>query len=164
MATPEVAVTVSRTLGGASTTAEAVLPSRSGPAVSCGVSTINPRENSSCGRRLRSIERIGALLRLAAEGGVNLIGGPDAFDPASLTGETPAEVEAQIPPDWVRTPSKSGGGEVFSDPANPGRQIRIMPGYGAGVRPDPLTAGPYAVVSQNGVVTKVPLAGNPTLP
>jgi hypothetical protein len=103
-------------------------------------------------------------LVVAAEEGVNLIGGPDAFDPASLTGETPAEVEAQIPPDWVRTPSKSGGGEVFSDPANPGRQIRIMPGYGPGIRPDPLTAGPYAVGSQNGVVTKVPLAGNPTLP
>jgi hypothetical protein len=100
----------------------------------------------------------------AAEDGVNLIGAPDAFDPASLTGETSSEVEARIPSDWVRTPSKSGGGEVFSDPANPGRQIRIMPGYGAGVRPGPLTAGPYAVVSQNGVVTKVPLAGNPTLP
>jgi hypothetical protein len=37
-------------------------------------------------------------------------------------------------------------------------------GYGEGVRPDPLTAGPYVVVSQNGMVTKVPLARNPTIP
>lgn len=102
----------------------------------------------------------------AAEGGGGSvpIGGPQQFEPVSLTGQTPAEVQGRIPSDWVQAPSKSGGGEVFSDPANPGRQIRIMPGYGEGVRPDPLTAGPYAVVSQNGVVTKVPLAGNPTLP
>ncbi len=105
-----------------------------------------------------------ALVLAAEGGGADLIGGPAEFDPASLTGETPAEVEARIPSDWTSASSKSGGGEVFSDPANPGRQIRIMPGYGEGVRPDPLSAGPYAVVSQNGVVTKVPLAGNPTLP
>ncbi len=100
----------------------------------------------------------------AGNGAADLIGGANEFDPASLTGETPDAIRARIPDDWVSSPSKSGGGEVFSDPANPGRQIRIMPGYGEGVRPDPLTAGPYAVVSQNGVVTKIPLAGNPTLP
>jgi hypothetical protein len=39
-----------------------------------------------------------------------------------------------------------------------------MPGYAEGSRPDPLTTGPYVVVSQNGVTVKIPLAGNPTLP
>ena len=92
-----------------------------------------------------------------------VIGGPRNFDPESLKGLTPSDVEAKIPADWVKTTSKTGGGEVFSDPANLGRQIRIMPGYGVGARSDPITEGPYAVVSQNGVITKVPLAGNPTL-
>ena len=60
--------------------------------------------------------------------------------------------------------SSNGRGIRFVDPHNRGRQIRIDPtGYGAGVRPDPVVAGPYAVVSQNGRVVKVPLAGNPTL-
>jgi len=48
-------------------------------------------------------------------------------------------------------------------PGNAGRQIRIMPGYPDGSRVDPVTLGPYAVVSQNGVVVKIPLLGNPTL-
>jgi hypothetical protein len=76
----------------------------------------------------------------------------------------PQQVEDSIPADWARAASKSGGGEVFREPANPGRQIRIMPGYAEETRPDPLTTGPYAVVSQNGVTVKTPLLGNPTLP
>jgi hypothetical protein len=92
------------------------------------------------------------------------IGSPKEFDPQSLRGLTQQQVRDSIPSDWTRVSSNSGGGEVFRDPANPGRQIRIMPGYPAGSRPDPLTTGPYAAVSQNSVVVKVPLAGNPTLP
>jgi hypothetical protein len=49
------------------------------------------------------------------------------------------------------------------DPVNKGRQIRIMPGYSLGSRPDPLTWGLYAVVSQNGPPIKIPFAGNPRL-
>ncbi len=97
-------------------------------------------------------------------GGSGTIPGPQEFDPQTLNGMDPQQVEDSIPSDWTRTPSKSGGGEVFRDPANPGRQIRIMPGYAEGSRPDPLTTGPYAVVSQNGVTVKIPLLGNPTLP
>ncbi len=97
-------------------------------------------------------------------GGSGTIPGPQEFDPQTLNGMDPQQVEDSIPSDWTRTPSKSGGGEVFRDPANPGRQIRIMPGYAEGTRPDPLTTGPYAVVSQNGVTVKIPLLGNPTLP
>lgn len=39
-----------------------------------------------------------------------------------------------------------------------------MKPYPAGTRPDLVTEGPYAVISQNGVTVKVPLAGNPVLP
>jgi len=74
-----------------------------------------------------------------------------------------ADVESAIPPDWERASSKAGDGMVYRDPQNPGRQIRIMPGYTAGNRPDIMTHGPYAVVSQNGgKPVKVPLEGNPT--
>jgi len=38
-----------------------------------------------------------------------------------------------------------------------------MDGYRAGSRAEPVTAGPYVVVSQNGDRVKIPLAGNPTL-
>lgn len=91
------------------------------------------------------------------------ISDPKKFDPNTVKGQTPQQVRDRIPSDWPKSGSKAGGGEVFRDPKNPGRQIRIMPGYPKGSRPDPLTTGPYAVVSQNGVTVKVPLAGNPTL-
>ncbi|MGH3972567.1 MAG: WXG100 family type VII secretion target [Pseudonocardiaceae bacterium] len=98
-----------------------------------------------------------------SKGDRETISDPKKFDPGTLKGETPDQVRAGIPSDWTRSGSKTGGGEVFRDPNNPGRQIRIMPGYPEGSRPDPLTTGPYAVVSQNGVTVKIPLAGNPTL-
>ena len=96
--------------------------------------------------------------------GTGQILGPEDFQPGSLTGLTLDQVRNRIPSDWTRGTSKTGYGEVFRDPANPGRQIRIMPGYPLGSRPDLLTTGPYAVVSQNGMTVKVPLFGNPTLP
>jgi hypothetical protein len=99
-----------------------------------------------------------------ASGSPSTIGSPDEFEPSTLMGLTPEDVTHRIPSDWVKTPSRTGGGAVFRDPENLGRQIRLMPGYGEGARPDPLTSGPYAVVSQNGIAMKVPLAGNPTLP
>lgn len=88
---------------------------------------------------------------------------PNAFDPTTLRGMHPDDVERGIPADWRAMESRSGGGKVYEDPANYGRQVRTMPGYTAGNRPDPLTHGPYAEVSQQGRATKVPLAGNPTL-
>lgn len=92
------------------------------------------------------------------------IGNPTTFDPQSVKGMDPKDLADCIPNNWPSAPSRSGGGTVYSDPNNPGRQIRIMPGYPAGSRPDPVTHGPYAMISQNGTKTKVPLAGNPTLP
>ena len=91
------------------------------------------------------------------------IGGPKDFDPQELRGSTPGEIRQRIPDDWVERPSAQGGGAVFSDPQNRGRQIRVMPGYPPGSRPDPLTWGPYVEVSQNGRTQKLPLAANPTL-
>ncbi|MFC7481164.1 WXG100 family type VII secretion target [Luedemannella flava] len=92
------------------------------------------------------------------------IGGPKEFDPQELRGLTPDEVKARIPDDWERKPSAKGGGELFVDPVNKGRQIRIMPGYPPHSRPDPMTWGPYVVVSQGGnKPVKIPLDGNPEL-
>jgi hypothetical protein len=91
------------------------------------------------------------------------IGGPKQFDPEELCGLTPDEIKQRIPDDWEPRPSSKGGGIVYADPANNGRQIRLMPGYPPHSRPDPLTWGPYAEVSQNGVTKKVPLFGNPKL-
>lgn len=92
------------------------------------------------------------------------ISGPKDFDPTVLRGKSADAVRASIPEDWVSVKSSSGGGEVFRDPSNYGRQIRIMPGYPPGSRPDLITTGPYVVVSQKSVTVKIPLYGNPTLP
>jgi hypothetical protein len=81
-----------------------------------------------------------------------------------LLGKTPAEVAAMIPSDWPPSrPSRSGAGIVYEDPVRLGRQIRVMPGYAAGNRPEPVTHGPYVIVSENGGKLRVALAGNPTL-
>jgi uncharacterized protein YukE len=91
------------------------------------------------------------------------IGSPSEFDPQELRGVSIEEVRARVPDTWRHNPSARGGGEVYGDPAHGGRTIRIMPGYPPGSRPDPLTWGPYVVVSQQGRAVKIPLAGNPTL-
>ena len=91
------------------------------------------------------------------------IGGPDELDPHSLHGMDAENLRASIPNDWPVKPSRSGNGLVYRDPAHNGRQVRIMDGYRAGSRAEPVTAGPYVVVSQNGDRVKIPLAGNPTL-
>jgi hypothetical protein len=116
-------------------------------------------------RLLTHLDELRAILsRLTHPAAPRVIPGPAGFDPLRLRGLRPDEVVASIPGDWIQRPSTHGGGSVYADPANPGRQVRIMPGYPPGSRPDPVTWGPYAVVSQNGRAIKIPLAGNPTLP
>ncbi len=88
---------------------------------------------------------------------------PRLFDPEQLEGMSLTDLQGRIPGDWEVKPSTSGDGEVFADPQRRGRQIRLMPGYRPGSRPEPITWGPYAVVVQNGDKIKVALAGNPTL-
>ena len=59
-------------------------------------------------------------------------------------------------------PVSDGDGVKYVDPVHEGRQIRVMDGYPPGSRPDPMTEGPYAVISQNGSQpVKVPLFRNP---
>jgi hypothetical protein len=91
------------------------------------------------------------------------IGGPHELDPHSLRGVEAEDLRASIPKDWDVTPARRGDGVVYADPIHKGRQIRIMPGYPPGGRPDAMATGPYAVVAQNGDRVKIPLAGNPTL-
>lgn len=87
---------------------------------------------------------------------------PLTFDPEDLRGLPSGQIR-QLLDRWDHSPSRSGVGDRFSDPLHPGRQIRLMDGY-PGNRPDPITHGPYAVVSQNGArPVKIPLEGNPTL-
>ena len=88
---------------------------------------------------------------------------PKLFDPQSLKGMDLDEVKGRVPGDWEVTPATRGDGEVFRDPVHAGRRIRVMNGYPPGSRPDPISWGPYVVVSQNGDKIKVALAGNPTL-
>lgn len=90
------------------------------------------------------------------------INDPKKFDPNDLKGMSREELK-EVLKDWPSKPSKNGDGMVYTDPVNKGRQIRIMDGYTGGNRPDPITHGPYVVVSQNGAKTKLPLEGNPTL-
>ena len=91
--------------------------------------------------------------------------------PNSLRGASPQEIEALIPPNWIREPTSGGGGTVWreirpgSKPANrrfTGNQVRIMPGDPTA--PDPLHQGPYVVVNIKGQgPIRIPLAGNPAL-
>jgi hypothetical protein len=92
-----------------------------------------------------------------------IISNPRLFSPHDLEGLSKSEVE-RLCQGWPVRDSSKGSGLVYTDPVNGGRQIRIMDGYPPGTRPDPMTDGPYAVVSQNGEnPIKVPLLGNPVL-
>jgi hypothetical protein len=87
---------------------------------------------------------------------------PKLFDPEDLRGMPAGDLRRLLEP-WGARPVTDGDGLKFVDPSHRGRQFRIMEGY-PGNRPDPMTHGPYAVVSQNGAKpVKVPLEGNPTL-
>lgn len=120
--------------------------------------------------RLRTVHisgELGAIGRLSGDAErptLRNIDNPNLFDPHVLEGCPIGEIREAIPSDWRAYPSRRGGGEVFEDPVNRGRQIRLMPGYPTGSRPDAITTGPYAVVSQRGgIPVKIALYGNPTL-
>ena len=100
-----------------------------------------------------------------AEKAMKNIDDPQLFEPSALRGLKLEDVRARIPRNWIRRSASHGDGEVYVDPLNKGRQIRVMRGYPPGSRPDPITSGPYVVVSQLGrKAVKIPLEGNPTLP
>ncbi|QIG41540.1 hypothetical protein G5V58_01030 [Nocardioides anomalus] len=102
--------------------------------------------------RVARVERLRALVRQ-----------PELLDAQDLRGLSKADVRA-LCEGWPVAPTSEGVGVKYLDEAHRGRQIRVMDGYPPGSRPDPLTTGPYAVIS-NGTSRpiKVPLAGNPVL-
>ena len=102
-------------------------------------------------------ERLARVARLR-----EIVRHPGLLDAQHLRGLDPKQIERMLD-DWPAKPSSSGGGVVYTDPLHRDRQIRVMEGYLHGNRPDPLTHGPYAVVSQNGGKIKIPLDGNPLL-
>jgi len=101
--------------------------------------------------RLARVERLRGLVR-----------NPHLFDSRDLEGLSRGQLKRLLD-DWPVRPSSEGAGVVYRDPANYGRHIRVMDGYPPGSRPDPITWGPYAQISQNGGKIKIPLEGNPTL-
>ncbi len=82
-------------------------------------------------------------------------------DLSSLRGATWKEAKNLIPKGWTRGPLKKGKGIKFVNPNKKGEQILLEKGW-PGAK-DPLHAGPYMKISRNGKVTRIPLAGNPTL-
>ena len=103
-------------------------------------------------------ERLARVERLRG-----IVNHPRLFDPEELRGMSKADVDS-LCKGWPVRGSSNGEGIVRVDPLHKGRQIRIMDGYPPGTRPDPITEGPYAVVSQNGMPpVKIPLLGNPVL-
>jgi hypothetical protein len=103
-------------------------------------------------------ERLARVARLR-----EIIHNPRLFKAEDLRGLSKADVE-DLCKGWPVRDSTKGEGIVHVDPMRHGRQIRIMEGYPPGTRPDPITEGPYAVVSQNGhPPVKIPLLGNPVL-
>jgi uncharacterized protein YukE len=89
---------------------------------------------------------------------------PGIPDPGEIPpGSTPQDVIDKLPPDIAAggEPSRKGGGVRYPDPNRPGDQLIIEPGDPNAS--DPLHQGPYVKISKGGTVTRVPLAGNPSL-
>ena len=107
-------------------------------------------------RALRA-ERVTRMARLRAS-----LLDPRRFTPMDLRGLSREEI-ADLCKAWTVREARSGDGLVYVDPFHRGRQIRVMEGY-PGNRPDEMTHGLYAVISQgSGRPVKVPLDGNPLL-
>jgi hypothetical protein len=102
-------------------------------------------------------ERLARVERLRG-----VVNSPRLLNPKELEGLSRQQFKDLLH-NWPVRPSSEGQGLVYRDPANYGRHIRVMDGYPPGSRPDPITWGPYAQISQNGGKIKIPLEGNPTL-
>ncbi|HEX9865256.1 MAG TPA: RHS repeat-associated core domain-containing protein, partial [Acidimicrobiia bacterium] len=82
-------------------------------------------------------------------------------DLSTLRGATPDEIRQLVPEGWIELPLKKGEGVRFLNPDRPGEALMVEMGWPNAT--DPLHAGPYLRVSRDGVVDRIPLAGNPTL-
>ena len=104
-------------------------------------------------------ERLARVERLRG-----LVNSHRLFDPQELRGLSRGRSSSRCARAGRCASDTTGSrGSCMTTRANNGRQIRVMDGYPPGTRPDPITWGPYAVVSQNGDTIKIPLEGNPTL-
>ncbi|MFO7879814.1 MAG: hypothetical protein R6V52_07240 [Bacteroidales bacterium] len=82
-------------------------------------------------------------------------------DLSTIKGATWKEAKRLIPKEWKKVPMRKGKGIKYVNPNKKGEQILLEKGW-PGAK-DPLHAGPYMKVSQKGKITRIPLAGNPTL-
>ena len=82
-------------------------------------------------------------------------------DLESLHGAKPSEIEKLIPENLVSKPLKKGEGIRYLNPERSGEAVMIEKGWPGAT--DPLHSGPYLRVSREGVVTRIPLEGNPIL-
>jgi RHS repeat-associated protein len=80
-------------------------------------------------------------------------------NPNSLKGATKSEVIKLIPKDWTVSPAKKGDGIRYLSP-NKSDSIIIENGWSGSTN---VHVGPYARISLNGKVERIPLAGNPDL-
>ena len=105
-------------------------------------------------------ERLARVARLR-----EIVRNPRLLQPEDLRGLSPKADVEMLCKGWpVQTAPDGRGHRATWIRSHKGRQIRIMDGYPPGTRPDPITEGPYAVVSQNGGKHQDPTAeGNPVL-
>ena len=81
--------------------------------------------------------------------------------PNTWIGAEPADVANSIPNTWQASPTNKGDGIRYLNPNKPGETVIIEKGWPN--ISDPLHQGPYARISKNGTVERIPLKGNPTL-
>ncbi len=112
----------------------------------------SPKQDENAARSKES-ERISKILN--PESSANF------REPNSLRGLKPEEVRNLIPENWVERPAKKGDGVRFLNPDRPGESIMIENGWPNAT--DPVHAGPYAKISIDGKVYRIPLEGNPSL-
>lgn len=123
------------------------------------ITSIGPRYYGNEGGALIGTRASGSS---AANGGAAARGASRSLDDlSSLRGATPQDVEKLIPNNWVSSPLKKGEGIKYLNPDKKGEVIMIEKGWPG--HTDPLHQGPYARISRDGQVTRIPLEGNPTL-
>ncbi|MHB8143976.1 MAG: hypothetical protein ACYDGX_10085 [Thermoleophilia bacterium] len=79
----------------------------------------------------------------------------------SLRGASMEEVKSLIPNDWEEMPLRRGAGVRYLNPNRPGESIMLE--EESPTAEDPLHQGPYVKISKDGIVTRIPLEGNPVL-
>jgi hypothetical protein len=79
----------------------------------------------------------------------------------SLIGANPSDIEKLIPSTWIKSPLKKGNGVRYINPSKKGESIMIETGWDNAQ--DLIHSGPYVRITQDGMVSRIPLKGNPIL-